>query len=158
MQNPCADIWDLADWLTLEQAASLWGCGDQQCIDARTAAISGAVERGEIETRDAATRPRFGFGSAEGLAKGWLEVSRVSLSLWAEGLPEGTRPKDPIQRAPRMDESHLRLLFALAKRAGVDVREHGSAARLREISEQAGMSVSQDSAERIVNKLKTFAR
>jgi len=158
IENECAPIWDLADWLTIEQAVSLWGCNDQTCVAARTAAITSAVERNEIETRDSATRPAWRFDCPEGLHKGWLEISRVSLAMWAEGLPESTRPKNPITKDVRIGDSHLRLLIALASKVGIDIHQRGSAAQLSAISEKAGLAVSQDSAERIVKRLKTYAR
>jgi len=124
-------------------------------MTARAAAIAGAIERGEIEARDSA---KWCDAAAQLIARGQLErvqVNRVSLALWAESLPPETRAREPfIQTRSRMDDSHLRALFALAKKAGIDFADHGSAARLRKLTELEGVVINADAAERIANRIR----
>lgn len=158
MNDPCEAIWELADWLTIEQAATLWCCGSPSCAEARAAAIASAVERGEIEARDSA---KWQDAPAQLVARGdaWrVQVSRVSLAMWAESLPVATRPASPAIGKPgvRMDTSHLRALDALARKAGIDFAVHGSAAALVRATELAGLPVNDDAALRIAKRIRAL--
>ena len=152
--DPCAAIWNHADWLTIDAAAAMWCAGDPVCEVARRSAIASAVERGEIDARDSES---WGDNPATLVAggRGWrVQVSRVSLALWADSLPPETRPRASLNTRVRLDDSHLRIIDALAMKAGIDLAVHGSAARLRELSELAGRAIEPDAAERIAKRIR----
>jgi hypothetical protein len=155
--HQCAPIWELADWLSIDAAAQMWCAGDPICMEARKAAIASAVERGDIEARDKEPwndPPKLLLATGR---RDRVQVSRTALADWAESLPVATRPSAAqtaaIKGRPHLDDAHLRIVAGLAQQAGLDLRTHGAAARLREKVELAGLSVSADTCERTVKRI-----
>lgn len=111
----CEIYWERADYLPVEAVISYWCNNNCHCQEAKTHALLGALERGEVKFRRADGK-NFIDPIHQLHHRGLILVERESFITWAKGISSEAELRN-LQRdmaiSPRSETTYLNILGSL---------------------------------------------